>query len=505
MIKKIVMLPLDERPCNYDYPGMMPGANYELKLPPKAYMGDKKRPADTEKLANWLLESTADADACILSLDTLVYGGIVPSRLHHETEETLVARGRLVEELRKRNPRMKLYVFQLIMRCPSYSSSDEEPDYYDDYGKELHLYGRYTHLELLGKLSEEDRAEFERIKKLIPPEVLSDFLGRRDKNIAVLNRNLEYVRRGIVDYFIVPQDDAAEYGFTSMDQIRVREYLKGNSLHMKTAMYPSADDTGLTLLARAVMELNGLKPRIYVHYASAKGGNTVPWYEDRMVDETVKYQILAAGGTRVYTLDEADMLLAVNVGSDMYLAGDPARVIAYDVERNLAEFVSYIEYALGKKKIVAIGDVASCNGSDEELLRLLQAEGLLFRIHAYAGWNTSSNTLGTTICEGLCYLLGKDGEKNRAFLVHRYFEDAGYMAYTRRYVTDECLPALGLDYFHADGEKGKVAQIVKQTLKSYMAEHYPSVYSLVEDLEVEMPWRRMFETKLKVILKKKTN
>ncbi|MDE7296909.1 MAG: DUF4127 family protein, partial [Clostridia bacterium] len=57
MKKKIVMLPLDERPCNYDYPSMMPGANYELKLPPKEYMGDKKRPADTDKIAKWLLEN----------------------------------------------------------------------------------------------------------------------------------------------------------------------------------------------------------------------------------------------------------------------------------------------------------------------------------------------------------------------------------------------------------------------------------------------------------------
>ncbi len=502
MKKKIVMLPLDERPCNYDYPSMMPGANYELKLPPKEYMGDKKRPADTEKIAQWLLENVQGADACILSLDTLIYGGIVPSRLHHDSTETLIARGQLVEELRKKNPRMKFYLFQLIMRCPSYSSSDEEPDYYDDYGKELHLYGRYTHLERLERLTEEDKADFERIKKFIPSEVLSDFLGRRDKNIAVLSHNLEYVKRGIVDYFIVPQDDAAEYGFTSMDQIRVRDYLKSNSLHLKTAMYPSADDTGLTLLARAVMELNGVKPKIYVHYASTKGVNTVPWYEDRMVDETIKYQILAAGGVRVYTLDEADMLLAVNVSSKMCSGVDPARVIHYDVERNLAEFVSFIEYALGKKKIVAIGDVASCNGSDEELLRLLQSEDLLFKIHAYAGWNTSSNTLGTTICEGLCYLVGKDKEKNTAFLVHRYFEDAGYMAYTRSHVVDNCLPALGLDYFHADGEKGKVSEIVKDTLLKYMAEHYPSVYRLVDTLEVEMPWRRMFETKLKITLKK---
>ncbi len=125
-MKKIVMLPLDERPCNFDFPQMMPKADYQLVLPPKEYMGDKKIPADTDRLAGWLLENIEGADACILSMDTLIYGGIVPSRLHHEELPELFRRAATVEALRKKNPTMQFYVFQLIMRCPDYSLSDEE-------------------------------------------------------------------------------------------------------------------------------------------------------------------------------------------------------------------------------------------------------------------------------------------------------------------------------------------------------------------------------------------
>ena len=285
-MKKIVMLPLDERPCNYDFPKMMPKADFELVLPPKEYMGNKKIPADTERLAEWLTENIDGADACILSMDTLIYGGIVPSRLHHEEISTLIKRAELVEELRKRNPKMQFYVFQLIMRCPDYSLSDEEPDYYDLYGKELHLYGRYTHKEKLGILTEEEKEDFERIKKTVPREVFDDFIGRREKNRTVIMHNLEYIKNGTVDYFIVPQDDAAVYGFTAMDQMTVREFLKTNSLHLKTAMYPSADDTGLILLGRAVAKLNSAVPKIFVKYASSKAGAVIPWFEDRVHDET---------------------------------------------------------------------------------------------------------------------------------------------------------------------------------------------------------------------------
>lgn len=501
-MKKIVMLPLDERPCNFNYPQMMPKANYELVLPPKEYMGDKKIPADTARLKKWLLENIEGADVCILSLDTLVYGGIVPSRLHHDSVETLIERARTVEELRKKNPSMKFYVFQLIMRCPNYSLSDEEPDYYDICGEEIHLYGKYTHMEKLGILSEEDKKDFERVKKAIAPEYLNDFISRRDKNIAVLLHDLEYIKNGTVDYFIVPQDDAAVYGFTSMDQMRIREFLKSNTLHMKTAMYPSADDTGLILLGRAIAELNGKRPRIFVKYASSKAEAVVPWYEDRALDETVKYHILSVGGTRVYSLPEADIVLAVNMGSGMFFEHQGGYVTAYDIERNLAEFVSFIRYALEEGKVVAVGDVATCNGSDNELLRILRDEGLLLKLHAYAGWNTSSNTMGTTVCMAVLYLFGRDEEGRKSFLLHRYYEDCGYMNYVRGYVTDNILPGMGLNYFRADGKDGKVAATVREELIKYMKENFPCLAECVEEVHIEQPWRRMFETEVKLKLKK---
>ena len=498
---KIVMLPLDERPCNFDYPGMMPKTDYTLILPPKEIMGQKKTPGDTQKIAQWLLQHVDGADAMVLALDTLVYGGIIPSRLHHLTQDELIERADLIKELRRRNPTMKLYVFGLIMRCPSYSSNDEEPDYYEECGAELHLYGRYSHLEELGKLTEADQADFQRVKTHVKEEYLNDYLNRRKTNLAVLMHALQYAADGTADYFIVPQDDSAVYGFTAIDQVTVREFLKSNVLHKKTAMYPSADDTGVALLAKAMADLHGVKPRIYIHYASMKGHLTVPQVEDRMVGETLKYHILSVGGIQVYSLMEADIVLAVNVGSAMLDPGDPGCVTAYDIERNLAEFVNYIEYALSMGKIVAIADIAWLNKADTELTALLREEDLLLKVHAYAGWNTSSNTTGTTLCQAVLYMLGKDEAGNRSFLLHRYYEDIGYMAFTRQHVVQNILPGMGLDYFHADGQDGQVAAIVRDTVSAYMEAHYPALAALVDTVTVRQPWSRMFETDIKLTLK----
>ena len=499
--KKIVMLPLDERPCNFDYPQMMPKTQFELVLPPKSMMGKKKTPGDVQKISQWLIDNVKDASAMILSLDTLVYGGILPSRLHHCQKEELMERADLIKKLRELNPNMKLYVFGLIMRCPSYSSDDEEPDYYEKFGAEIHLYGRYTHLEKLGKLSDADSADFERVKQIVGKAELEDYLNRRELNLSVLLHALDYVKDGIADYFIVPQDDSAVYGYTSMDQMIVREYLKINTLHTKTAMYPSADDTGLTLLARSVAELSGNKPKIYVHYSSTKGEYTIPQFEDRIVGETVKYHILSVNGIQVYSLPEADIVLCVNVGSAMLDPDDLGCVTAYDVERNLAEFVNYIKYSIDMNKLVAIADISRPNTADTELTQILQKENLLLGIHSYAGWNTSSNTTGTTLCQAILYMIGKDEKGNQGFLAHRYYEDIGYMGYARQYVTDNYLPDMGLDFRHADAEDGKVASYVKETLANYMNQNYPEIAELVKDVKVKMPWIRMFEADIKLDMK----
>ena len=71
---KLVLLPLDERPCNYNFPRLISEGldNIELVLPPRGVLGEKKRPADFCALREFLRESCRDASGLILSLDMLL-------------------------------------------------------------------------------------------------------------------------------------------------------------------------------------------------------------------------------------------------------------------------------------------------------------------------------------------------------------------------------------------------------------------------------------------------
>jgi len=497
-MNKIVLLPLDERPCNYIYPGLMPFDNCNLVLPPKEIMGNKKIPGDISKINAWLFDSCKDANIAIISLDTLIFGGIVPSRLNNDSYESLINRCNILKEIKKVNPTIKLFCFELIMRCPSYNSDDEEPKYYQYLGEDIFKYGEFTHKKMLNILTDDEKEEFNSIKKRLDKEALNDYLDRRHRNTDVLISNLNLLKDGTIDFFIVPQDDASPYGFTALDQIKVRKFLKDNYLHMKSAMYPSADDIGLILLSRAVSYLNNKKLKFYVKYASSKAKDVIPWFEDRALDETIKYHIISTNGIRVDSLEEADIVLMVNMGSKMVHDNDPSYSLHYDIERNLADFINYIKYAKEKGKLVAICDVSKANGADVEFTKLLENEDLLLKVDAYAGWNTSSNTIGTSVCEASCFYFSKNETKNRSFLLLRYYEDIGYMAYVRQYVTNNLLKDMGYDYFKVDGVDGKVAKLVKDNLIIYMNKNYPSVAKYVKDIVVRQPWNRMFETEIEI-------
>ena len=173
-MKNIILLPLDERPCNFDFPSkIFNGEKYTIIRP--EHLGQKKTPASYEFIRDFLLANIEKADAAVISIDTLLYGGLIPSRLHHLSEETVLERLMLLKELREKNPQVKLYAFQCIMRCPKYSSDDEEPDYYELYGKEIHHIGRLTHLEKLGM---GDADELSELKAKVDPAALKDYLDR---------------------------------------------------------------------------------------------------------------------------------------------------------------------------------------------------------------------------------------------------------------------------------------------------------------------------------------
>mgnify|MGYP003300249399 CR=1 FL=1 len=105
-MKKVVLLPLDERPCNYDFVYKL-FQSEEIQLVRPEKLGSKKKAANPDEIREFLLEECKEAYGLILSVDMLLYGGLIPSRMHHETEEVL-------KELKKICPSIQTTTIELL-------------------------------------------------------------------------------------------------------------------------------------------------------------------------------------------------------------------------------------------------------------------------------------------------------------------------------------------------------------------------------------------------------
>lgn len=432
----------------------------------------------------------------------LLYGGLVPSRLHNHSVEILLKRLDDLKKLKAHNPKVKIFAFATIMPTPSYSSSDEEPDYYELHGKDIHDYGMLMHKLEVNAITEAEKQTLEEITARLPMIYYEDYIERRQKNLSVTKRIIDYVKNEIIDFMIIPQDDASPYGLTAKDQRMIREYINQTKTQLKVYMYPDADGVANTLLARLINIDKGFRPQIYVRFASCAGKTVIPSLEDRHIIETIKYHIIAINGIMTETVESADLVLMINVAPKMFDVRFSyyAKGIEHDAFRNLIEFIEYADYTINTlNKLTIIGDVAYCNGADLELIDLIYQKGLTYKLAGYAAWNSSSNSIATALCQGIIYYHYGRTKAHLEFLALRYLDDAAYQSMVRQLVVQQ-LPTMKMDFFNIDGPRGKVAEMVRSGLQAYIDKELPKDYQvLIEDCY--LPWSRMYEVGLKVTIK----
>lgn len=509
MTTKVIYLPLDERPCNWLYPQQLAAmTDLQMIVPSLEKLGNKKQRAELQGISSWLQEQSSNADVVIISLDMLVHGGIVPSRLHHDSLEACRERLMVLHKLKQDNPSLRIYAFNLITRVPAYSSSEEEPDYYDQVGREIYELGWLSDKSESVGLNDGEQTRLNEVLAAIPRDVLQDYRTRRGVNAKINELALELTEKGIIDYLIIPLDDNSQYGFSAMEQraLTIRTELAG--LSHRVAIYPGADEIGCTLFARVFCEVKNYTPSLFVRYSSTKGPLCIPKYEDRSLNESIKAHLTSAGAILADASAEADCILMVHspaIGqSEMAETGTPIedRHRSYFSEINTREFVQAMKYYLDAGRLVMLADVALCNGGDHLLMNLLHHSNMLGRIGGYAAWNTSGNSLGTVISHGVIQSYYQNSEpetdsshqQSKMFYVSRLIEDWGYQALVRQEVCDNHLPELGASYFELSHVVDEVCVIIEQKLNDFVKMYLQD--DMVKNVivrNVSLPWTRMFE------------
>ena len=498
--EKILYIPHDNRPIVDEQTiAVVEKAGYKVIVPPPEILGSRNDLGNPDRLWEWLdINAKSNVRAAVISSDSMLYGSLISSRKHNYSGQIILERAELFREFRNKHKKLPIYVFGSIMRTPrtGEASGYEEPDYYRNYGANIFRYTALKDKLDLEGLTLRETKEINFLQKLIPARAIEDWMERRDKNFKANEKLIDMANEKIFDCLLLGRDDNAPYSQTHMEGRHLAKY--GENLDKSEYQtIAGIDEIGIMLLTRAINDYTGEKPKIFVSYNRGAGGKTIPAYSDESIDDSINAEFLATGAVRIYDENFADFILAVNTNPDgeTHEANFP---INSTKKRDGTDYFAAVmqNYINGGKKI-ALADIAFANGADNALMEQLKARGLLLKMHAYAGWNTPTNSSGFVLSSGI--LADKMTEKDkREILTMRYLDDWAYQANVRTKIAEQLSWIDGDGFYNSLNEKRKdAADWSGQLLTNFARKNIPD-FGISKNIKVEFPWNRMFESRIVV-------
>ena len=486
----MVFVPLDTRPVCKDYTvATMRAAGWDILVPPDEMLSSAAHSGEPDNLLEWLEDNSKKAVAVVASADALVYGGLVDSRTHHTDQTVLQSRVERLLSLKKKGHAPDIYVFVTIMRSPKASSAPVEPVYYEEWGPKLFRQGALMDKEELSGLSRKESKELQELKKTIPRNVIADFYGRRKINMQTTELLLHGIESGGFNYLLVGRDDTSPLS-QAHREARHMGSLVNELPKSKIRFFSGSDQLGLVLLTQAANSLTFTTPLVYTEFAPGKGGATVPTYEDDTVAVSAREHIYAAGAFPARKAKNADYILAVNTPYDGKTPDASDAKNTGVADKYTKAFTDRIQTYIEAGKKVIVADSKYGNGADNALVKEMFSRGIAYKVAAYGGWNTSGNSLGFALAQGMQSPYCEEGAV-RDFLNERYLDDWAYQANTRMNVYKNVIWPKHMPNSGYTPEQQKIAEAAITEDIAKVAE--PLMGDIVQNYEFKLPWRRMFE------------
>lgn len=463
---KIAFIPIDNRPVCYQLPLQISGLDKHNKLfiPDKKLLGDLTKYADIDALLKWLDELN-DVDAVIIALDTIAYGGLIPSRRCSDDYEVIRNRiDRLCKILSKK--KAKIYAFSSIMRISNNNINEEEKDYWSQYGKRIFEYSYNLH-KMEKNCEGENLLACNCAATRIPENILQDYLNTRKRNYRINTYYVELAKSGIFDTLVFSKDDCSPFGLNVKEAQALTLLAKETkNIFVKTG----ADEIPLTLLSRALNACKYIK--VAPVYTNEDSINKISKYEDISVKESVISQI-ELSGAMVSDIEHCDMVLLVN-----------------NFKNEQGELVMNIEEPLFNGSLTLpdkpyfIADILNANGSDNNFVNALFANKHIKEFFGYAAWNTTGNTLGSALSCALTYFGAKCPDKHafQTLQLTRFLDDWAYQANVRAMIRNN--------------PENLSNNAVKIKMKEFEEIIFNKFGLKKTDAKYSFPWNRFFEIEI---------
>ena len=515
-IDSLLLVPLDERPINTEYPRLLAAAaGWDARIPAEL-LGSRKQPADVVSLGNWLTRNAGRAGTAgaVVSLDMLAWGGLIPSRQSGNDVESALVRLDVLRRLKRQRPDLPILAFSSIQRVSRDDDDGEEPAYYRTYGRALFRRSELEHRRAAGSITAEDSVELEGLREGIPSEVWEDQLAIRARTAAVNFEALGLAAEGVIDALVLNQDDTTVWGINVMHRQRLERQVRDRRLADRVFVYPGADEVAQVLIARLAGQVRRRRVLLSAYFSSRGGADVQTAYEDRPLGDLLAVHTSAAGAALVPAGKVPDAWVAINSPSvaqgqggatfalaegrrqaGFLSAGESEALERLDagvpgLDRSLPAFAATTAALVDDRETVSLADVAHVNGADDELMSGLAEAGLLSGLSGYGGWNTAGNALGSAIALACLAALGADHEELQHAVVARFVDDWLYQSRVRtRLLADDRFRDLGLGGFMTDSQMEAAAELAVQLLDAEL-NAFGLEYRLTR---LSFPWRRVFE------------
>ena len=494
--KTLLYVPIDNRPCNlFQVVQVAEKLGYDILTPPEEIIGSKTFNGDPDKLWAWLDENATKADFAVLSTDSMVYGSLVGSRMHDLSAEEILERTKKFKAFHEKFPYLPIYAFGTIMRTPrSGSHASAEPEYYYTYGAKIFQYTALLDKQETEKLSRKEQKQLAALKSEIPAEYLDDWFARRAKNFNANKYLVGLMRDGVFEYFLLGCDDSAMFSQTH----RESRYLTDAASDMgKTVsqVTSGADELGMLMISRAINKDRDQIPFVAVMYNDGKGAATFPSYGNEPIGISIDAAIIAAGGLRIPAPERADLVLAVNTRENgKTFEAAVAKKNKPKLRSDIKTFLKPVKKFIAEGYPVAIIDIAFANGADNSLMNQLKREDLQYKIKAYGGWNTATNSSGFLIGAGVLTPFMSD-KAVAELLTTRYLDDWAYQANVRQEIVNASYGIAGEgDPLNLKEKLLPLEKLLNEKMTAFIAENLrlPSRWHLA-NLKFSLPWQRTFE------------
>ncbi len=485
---KISMLPIDSRPCTYNFPQQLVKLlGYDLNVPSIDQMDFFKQPSSYEAISTWLLDAASKSDILILSVDQLLYGGLIASRQNYVSMDEAKQRLDLIKQLKQTKPNLQIYAYNILMRTTVSTVNAESKKWWEKVAK----YSKMHYLEQTQSQPKYQQAVKE-LEREIPRDVLEEFWEVRSRNHTMNKMCLEFAKDNIFERLLILQEDCATQGIQKFEQQVLQEFVNKNNLQNRIYIHNGTDEAGMEICMLALCTLKQSKS-IKIHWLGDNMTFTAR-YEDRefsknlyshmqmmnIREEKSAQDVLFIYPPKASQGDHCPKLEASHQYDDSQMQGFAERILA--------------EHKRGKNCFLL--DLGYANGGDMEFMKVVSATLDVRQLFGYAAWNTASNALGTILSQ-IVACRSSNTMLNQKFTMERILDDLVYQAIVREKVEQnlrqhkqdvwciENLP-LGNALLHQsfESKQGVLNQIFNHSVPSFNYKiWWPRTFEI--DIEVE--------------------